>query len=605
MTARMFNEVLKDAGLSDVHVPGGGKRKARTFAQVRAEQTVRTAKSFDDALADMRKGFNAEQPRDADGKWTAGGGGGGPRTSISDGLGNMGGSGGATAPGGMPHNADRAAASRMPHPDAHARMLAVAKPDTAAWGQQTAGRSAVNKMRALRTHAERGDIAAIQAIPTSRSNTYQTRADDYKQALLNAAGMAGTSPPVTNTRGPRNVQRIEDDQNLAAMASRNAASAAAQLQASQARAAAAPPPAVTPEISPAANRVGEAPRMPLGIKNPAALARANRIKAALEAGDLAAVRANARPASSGRNSKEVNAYADAAIAHLNTPEMRANAERMRAEAKVRAAKALQREAEGRASANARVDAELNSNKAFRTRAVVGANIHAVKVTGSDLHVMRMFGDSHDKNTLRRLGETMIADYPGTTFAMSMTVTEREAAISFQGRDGTSIRRTFSRNNAGELTVYHAYFKAGRQGNGAGKEFFRTSMGVYQSLGVKEVGVTANIDVGMYAWAKYGFTPEQAGWRRVKEHAAAKLRSLQMSRSGSDIMAADAAKLRSILSSNDPRSMWKLADAKTGDRSIGKELILGGPSWSGTIKTDDAVAMRRYTDYVTRPTQGGR
>lgn len=66
MKARTLDEILKDATVADVHVPGGGggaprkKPKAKSLAEVLADE-------------DFDKGFNSDQPRDDKGRWTAGG----------------------------------------------------------------------------------------------------------------------------------------------------------------------------------------------------------------------------------------------------------------------------------------------------------------------------------------------------------------------------------------------------------------------------------------------------------------------------------------------------------------------------------------------------
>ena len=67
-------------------------------------------------------------------------------------------------------------------------------------------------------------------------------------------------------------------------------------------------------------------------------------------------------------------------------------------------------------------------------------------------------------------------------------------------------RTFSKNGD-KLTVLHDLFTVSKayQGKGFSKDVFGALYSEYQKLGVSEIKVHANINVGGYTWAKYGFT----------------------------------------------------------------------------------------------------
>ena len=57
-------------------------------------------------------------------------------------------------------------------------------------------------------------------------------------------------------------------------------------------------------------------------------------------------------------------------------------------------------------------------------------------------------------------------------------------------------------------------------------------------------------------------------------------------------------LTKILDNPDPRGLWKIADARIGDRNIGKEVLMER-DWSGEIRLDDAEAMARFNHYTGR------
>lgn len=69
-----------------------------------------------------------------------------------------------------------------------------------------------------------------------------------------------------------------------------------------------------------------------------------------------------------------------------------------------------------------------------------------------------------------------------------------------------MQRTFRQNRAGGWEVYHAYLGIDKktQGGGIGRSIMRGSLGVYKKLGISKITVTANIDIGGYTWARFGF-----------------------------------------------------------------------------------------------------
>jgi hypothetical protein len=54
------------------------------------------------------------------------------------------------------------------------------------------------------------------------------------------------------------------------------------------------------------------------------------------------------------------------------------------------------------------------------------------------------------------------------------------------------------------------------GKGVGKDFLAGNVAEYQRLGLKQLKVHANIDVGGYAWAKYGYVPNSNDWEILRE-----------------------------------------------------------------------------------------
>lgn len=58
----------------------------------------------------------------------------------------------------------------------------------------------------------------------------------------------------------------------------------------------------------------------------------------------------------------------------------------------------------------------------------------------------------------------------------------------------------------DQTVYHAYFKVGKSGEGLARALLKGSIETYVEHGFKQVNTQANIDIGSYTWPRFGFAP---------------------------------------------------------------------------------------------------
>jgi hypothetical protein len=189
-------------------------------------------------------------------------------------------------------------------------------------------------------------------------------------------------------------------------------------------------------------------------------------------------------------------------------------------------------------------------------------------------------------------------------------------------------RSFFRDGNGDLVTSHDMFtiRGEGQGSGIGKQVVKAQFDEYEKLGVKRVGVHANIDVGGYAWARFGLTPSQKGWdslrkslkRRTevsvyepiakpkddeeRDYNAQVARVLglmdELGEGPVKMTSRERRAVRKILNDPDPRAIWKVADARIGGRNIGKELLMN-THWNGEIRLDDPDAMQRFNHYTGR------
>lgn len=216
----------------------------------------------------------------------------------------------------------------------------------------------------------------------------------------------------------------------------------------------------------------------------------------------------------------------------------------------------------------------------------------------------------DGKNAGHLLKSMIADYGGGEKFTIQIASSSESALTiiFRGSGGTHIEREFVHRGDG-ITATHRLFKAAKTGSGSAKNLLRCTMGSYHALGVDRVELNANIDVGGYAWARFGFLPNN--WNSVKKAIQKNLASIQSGQHkvssvgpngkptksiAAPIAPEHEAAIARILESKDPRTLWTIADMRVNGRPVGKELLLGS-KWLGGLDIDDKHSMDRFNSYI--------
>lgn len=160
-----------------------------------------------------------------------------------------------------------------------------------------------------------------------------------------------------------------------------------------------------------------------------------------------------------------------------------------------------------------------------------------------------------------------------------------------GETGVMIRQ-FS-IAGGKKSVEHAYFTVPKalQGDGLAKRMLAHTVGAYQDAKIDRITVHANIDVGSYAWARYGFR-----LRKLKENQRFKLQ-LQSELAGflRDPDAAKAQAARDLLAlkwdDTNPDILLRVADSV-----LGKKLLMN-EHWWGELKLQNVKHMKTFWDYT--------
>lgn len=160
------------------------------------------------------------------------------------------------------------------------------------------------------------------------------------------------------------------------------------------------------------------------------------------------------------------------------------------------------------------------------------------------------------------------------------------------KDGLMVRlyRSFFLDSKGDLVVDHDLFRVPKsmQGNGFSKAIMRALYKHYKEAGVKKIVVFANIDVGGYTWARYGFSVKNKS-AAEEVIAEARLRHVPLIVRNKAKSVVDT--FYNSHPADTPFPMNLLAD-----KSYGKELLKGA-DWSGRIDLTDATQRKVFEDYM--------
>lgn len=128
-----------------------------------------------------------------------------------------------------------------------------------------------------------------------------------------------------------------------------------------------------------------------------------------------------------------------------------------------------------------------------------------------------------------------------------------------------------------------------QGSGIAKKYMRRLAALATETEMSSIGLTAGLDVGGYAWAKYGFIPSVDDWTTLKKEitGGALAQNFIKTLSGANLQV-----FKAIMESTDPKSIFALADVP----ELGKKLLLGS-SWSGKLQLSDPEQMTRFMAYL--------
>ncbi|NAZ37161.1 hypothetical protein [Rubellimicrobium sp. CFH 75288] len=170
-------------------------------------------------------------------------------------------------------------------------------------------------------------------------------------------------------------------------------------------------------------------------------------------------------------------------------------------------------------------------------------------------------------------------------------------LNFHGENGTSFIATFLEGKNGPY-VHWDEIKLPDDARGKNfRQFVGEMFDLYRKDGQDAVLMAAGYDVGPYVWARAGVLPFPEDWEKVRTNLRPRVDDLPLDQK-------QRADLYAILDSDDPESIWRLADApggksllvNTGDRKRQLEVL-----WRGYFILNDSDQNARLSKYVGRTT----
>ena len=176
--------------------------------------------------------------------------------------------------------------------------------------------------------------------------------------------------------------------------------------------------------------------------------------------------------------------------------------------------------------------------------------------------------------------------------------------------GTMVRSLF--NDDGRKVASHDSFELfrGKQGFGHAKDILGSQVKLWQNIGVDQVNLEANVDIGGYAWAKYGFLPGNNMWKDLSRQVGNRI--VEAGYKGM----VDATSMRlfdKVIKNPDPRAIWALADMTSpiNYNPVGHKLVgvynpklntlgkyaLANTHWLGSLDLKHPEQMGRFNAYI--------
>ena len=139
-------------------------------------------------------------------------------------------------------------------------------------------------------------------------------------------------------------------------------------------------------------------------------------------------------------------------------------------------------------------------------------------TRSNPEKQKKFIETWNKHVAEAPAEFRNQFLGGLKGTMQIHFNDKEDSLTVTGRlqdaHGSQIGEYTRNIDFPQNKAFSSYFKlnGSKQHAGVGKTLLAANVAMYQKMGLSAVEVHADIDVGGYAWAKYGYVPTDSSWR---------------------------------------------------------------------------------------------
>lgn len=152
----------------------------------------------------------------------------------------------------------------------------------------------------------------------------------------------------------------------------------------------------------------------------------------------------------------------------------------------------------------------------------------------------------------------------------------------------------------------------RHGAGTARQFLKNLMEVMEhpDIDLNLINLHAT-NIGSYAWAKFGFVPDEDSWQKVRNNAQA---IFDRDQHRFDISPEERALFGKIIKSDDPQDIWLLSDLASralptdnpnlDGMKLGQRLLINNP-WEGNLERNNPLAMQRFNAYTHRGQEQSR
>lgn len=212
------------------------------------------------------------------------------------------------------------------------------------------------------------------------------------------------------------------------------------------------------------------------------------------------------------------------------------------------------------------------------------------------HIERVLGPQAVEG-LTRIGESLSGTGAKATFAVDgggAHGAEVGIALRIPGVAVVDARIYIDHDGRRHVKLEEMRINPEHQGKGIAKQFLQTAVAEFQQMGVTEIELHANLNVGGYAWAKFGFEDRDPGVlaTQLKPMAYRLVKDPEK-----------ATKIVALLDreAKNPKLPQILAGLHDGDRHIGKELLQeeSYSGWFGRLNLTDPEAMAKFHRYVEK------